>query len=97
MHPGVALAVEIDASLLGDPVLINEGIDWLKTIERREPIVEFKVVGQRNPLVKVGFRYVEVGLVQTEEVGVAKRIRFERTVVGVDVLNIFQDGCGVLD
>jgi hypothetical protein len=47
----IFLAEEINACLLGRPVLIDERIYRLVSIERFEPIVEFQVVGQGNPAI----------------------------------------------
>lgn len=49
----IFLAEEINACLLGRPVLIDERIYRLVSIERFEPIVEFQVVGQGHPAVQV--------------------------------------------
>ena len=47
----IFLAEEINACLLGRPVLIDERIYRLISIEWFEPIVKFQVVGQGNPAI----------------------------------------------
>ena len=83
------LAIEIDPGLLGSPVFVNKGIDRLTGIERLEPVIEFQVVGQGDPLVEVGAGHVRGSLVQAQEVGVAKGQRSELAVVGVDAPDVF--------